>query len=149
MATELKERYGAYAEKAKGLEFARDYLEKQLLAGSDSRIMVEQLQKIYSQLNLPEDEFEQLKKQYVEAAAKKDREEIIEKYGDIQAMDFTLTNLDGENVTLSDFEGKVVLLYFGYTYCPDVCPIHLTLISAALRWLCGVASIPSSVPSHS
>jgi len=38
----------------------------------------------------------------------------------------------GEPVSLSDFEGQVVLLYFGYSYCPDVCPIHLTLISAAL-----------------
>jgi protein SCO1/2 len=34
----------------------------------------------------------------------------------------------------------VVLLYFGYTYCPDVCPIHLTLISAALDRLGGRAS---------
>jgi len=46
--------------------------------------------------------------------------------------DFTLTAGSGAEVSLSDFRGKVVLLYFGYTYCPDVCPIHLTLISAAL-----------------
>jgi protein SCO1/2 len=49
--------------------------------------------------------------------------------------DFTLTANTGAPVSLSDFRGKVVLLYFGYTYCPDVCPIHLTLISAALERL--------------
>jgi len=49
--------------------------------------------------------------------------------------DFTLTGNTGAPVSLSDFQGKVVLLYFGYTYCPDVCPIHLTLISAALERL--------------
>lgn len=54
--------------------------------------------------------------------------------------DFTLTGNSGAPVSLSDFEGKVVLLYFGYTYCPDVCPIHLTLISAALDRLGGRAS---------
>ena len=33
--------------------------------------------------------------------------------------DFTLNSKDGE-VSLSDFNGKVVLLFFGYTFCPDV-----------------------------
>ena len=43
----------------------------------------------------------------------------------IPAPDFTLTNGDGEQVQLSDFQGKIVLLYFGYTFCPDVCPSTL------------------------
>ena len=46
--------------------------------------------------------------------------------------EFTLTGHTGAPVSLSDFHGQIVLVYFGYTYCPDVCPIHLTLISAAL-----------------
>lgn len=41
------------------------------------------------------------------------------------ADDFTLTASTGEPVSLSDLRGKVVLLYFGYTYCPDVCPTTL------------------------
>lgn len=43
--------------------------------------------------------------------------------------------LDGPNgstVRLSDYEGKVVVLYFGYTYCPDVCPITLSKLDRAM-----------------
>jgi protein SCO1/2 len=39
--------------------------------------------------------------------------------------DFTLTGNDGQPLSLSDLSGKVTLLYFGYTHCPDVCPITL------------------------
>ncbi len=46
--------------------------------------------------------------------------------------EFTLTGHTGERVSLSDFQGKVVVVYFGYSFCPDVCPVHLTLITAAL-----------------
>ncbi|MGQ9887112.1 MAG: SCO family protein [Aggregatilineales bacterium] len=39
--------------------------------------------------------------------------------------DFTLTSHTGEPLSLSDLKGKPTLLYFGYTFCPDVCPITL------------------------
>ncbi len=39
--------------------------------------------------------------------------------------DFTLTNQDGQPAQLSDFHGKYTLLFFGYTHCPDVCPMTL------------------------
>jgi len=39
--------------------------------------------------------------------------------------DFTLINQDGEPLSLSDMQGKPVLLSFGYTNCPDVCPLTL------------------------
>ncbi len=38
---------------------------------------------------------------------------------------FTLYGPDNAPVSLRDFRGKVVILYFGYTYCPDVCPATL------------------------
>mgnify|MGYP002713122958 CR=1 FL=1 len=47
------------------------------------------------------------------------------------AQDFTLTNHYGQATSLSDYEGKVVLLYFGYTACPDVCPTTLAEIKKA------------------
>lgn len=48
---------------------------------------------------------------------------------------FTLTDQDGKTVTDADFTGKYRIVYFGYTYCPDVCPTDLTKIGAALRTL--------------
>jgi len=49
--------------------------------------------------------------------------------------DFTLTAHSGEQVSLSDFRGQVVLIYFGYTYCPDVCPATLTALTLAMQEL--------------
>lgn len=46
--------------------------------------------------------------------------------------DFTLQSIDGP-VSLSDFNGKVAALYIGYTYCPDVCPTSLAIMSQALK----------------
>lgn len=45
---------------------------------------------------------------------------------------FELTNQFGETVRASDFQGQHMLIFFGYTYCPDVCPTTLTTISMAL-----------------
>jgi protein SCO1/2 len=39
-----------------------------------------------------------------------------------QLPDFTLTNQTGDPISLSDLQGQIVLLYFGYTHCPDFCP---------------------------
>jgi cytochrome oxidase Cu insertion factor (SCO1/SenC/PrrC family) len=45
---------------------------------------------------------------------------------------FELTDQIGHRRTDADFRGKLVVLYFGYTYCPDVCPTELQSISLAL-----------------
>jgi protein SCO1/2 len=49
------------------------------------------------------------------------------------ASDFTLTDQNGKPFTLSSTRGKVVLLYFGYTSCPDVCPLTLSDMAAARK----------------
>ena len=43
----------------------------------------------------------------------------------MKAKNFTLTGHNGQPVSLKDFQGQIVLLYFGYTTCPDVCPTTL------------------------
>ena len=48
--------------------------------------------------------------------------------------DFTLAGPAGP-VALADYRGKVVVLYFGYTYCPDVCVMSLSLIAQGLAAL--------------
>ncbi|MBI1207622.1 MAG: redoxin domain-containing protein [Azospirillum sp.] len=45
---------------------------------------------------------------------------------------FTLTDHTGRRVTDADFTGRYRLIYFGYTYCPDVCPTELQAMSTAL-----------------
>jgi len=46
--------------------------------------------------------------------------------------DFTLQGVNGD-VSLHDFKGKVVVIYIGYTHCPDVCPTSLAVISQAMK----------------
>ena len=48
--------------------------------------------------------------------------------------DFNLTGSKGD-VSLSDFRGKLVLIYFGYTFCPDVCPATLGQVNQAMKQL--------------
>lgn len=49
--------------------------------------------------------------------------------------DFAFVDGDGKPVTLSQFKGQVVVLFFGYTQCPDVCPTTLTEVAEAKRLL--------------
>ena len=48
--------------------------------------------------------------------------------------DFVLQSANGP-VSLADYRGKTVVLYFGYAYCPDVCPTSLGLLSLAMQKL--------------
>jgi len=48
---------------------------------------------------------------------------------------FSLTDHTGKRVTDRDFRGRYMLVYFGYTFCPDICPASLQVISAALDQL--------------
>jgi protein SCO1/2 len=48
---------------------------------------------------------------------------------------FALTDHTGKPRTLADFRGKVVIMFFGYTQCPDVCPTTMAEMSALLNQL--------------
>ncbi len=49
--------------------------------------------------------------------------------------DFRLTDADGRERTLADFRGKYVMVFFGYIYCPVVCPTVLLTAAEALKAL--------------
>ena len=47
--------------------------------------------------------------------------------------DFTLTDHDGQSFSLSQLRGQVVMLFFGFTHCPDVCPTEMARMSQVLN----------------
>ena len=49
--------------------------------------------------------------------------------------DFALHDPDGKQRTLADFRGKAVVVFFGYTQCPDVCPMTLAALAEAMKQL--------------
>jgi protein SCO1/2 len=53
----------------------------------------------------------------------------------IAQADFRLTDHNGRPRSLADFRGKVVVLFFGYTHCPDVCPTTLADLAQVMRQL--------------
>jgi protein SCO1/2 len=55
--------------------------------------------------------------------------------GHLPDLKFQMTNDLGQPVTAASYRGKVVLLYFGYTHCPDVCPLTLVHLHTVLQRL--------------
>lgn len=55
--------------------------------------------------------------------------------GHMPDLSFKLTDDSGKTVTAADYRGKVTLLYFGYTHCPDVCPLTLAHLHAVMEKL--------------
>ena len=51
------------------------------------------------------------------------------------AQDFALTDQNGKPRTLADFKGKVVVMFFGYTQCPDVCPTTMAELAGVMKEL--------------
>lgn len=55
--------------------------------------------------------------------------------GHMPDLSFHLTDDHGNAVTAADYRGKVTLLYFGYTHCPDVCPLTLAHLHVVMQKL--------------
>lgn len=49
--------------------------------------------------------------------------------------DFSLISEFSQNTSLQDFKGKKLIIYFGYTFCPDICPATLSIIAEKLKQL--------------
>lgn len=61
--------------------------------------------------------------------------ENVDLTGADYARDFALTDHNGKPRTLADFKGKAVMIFFGYTQCPDVCPTTMAELAAVMREL--------------
>ena len=65
-----------------------------------------------------------------------DDQSAIDISGNSPPLEFTLTRAsDGRRVTEADYRGRIVMLYFGYTFCPDVCPTTLANVADILKRL--------------
>ena len=65
---------------------------------------------------------------------------LVDITGIMPPLAFSLSDDTGQAVTAQTYRGKVVMLYFGYTHCPDVCPTTLATLSQALAKLGNDAS---------
>lgn len=70
-----------------------------------------------------------------EASAPQVRFEGSDVRGENLGGDFLLTAHNGRTIRLSDYRGKVLVLVFGFTHCPDVCPTHLLTYAQAMAKL--------------
>ena len=72
----------------------------------------------------------------ISACSKKGPDFIaIDLTGADYAKDFALTDQNGRSRSLKEFAGKVVVLFFGYTHCPDVCPTSMSEMAEVKRLL--------------
>lgn len=63
----------------------------------------------------------------------------------LEVPDFSLTDVDGEPFTKASLEGRFSLMFFGFTNCPDVCPITLQVLASAIERI--ERQAPEAVPA--
>ncbi len=111
------ERMAIIAEKAKGVEFTKDYIETKLNEGIESEPLFNQLENIYQKLGIPNIEFIKYKKEIRKDVATTSKENVSINFPNEVAPEFELTDLEGKKIKLSDYQGKVVVLDFWTTTC--------------------------------
>ena len=111
------ERYAAYAEKVKGAEFIKSFLEDKIVSGKGTPVMRTQLKSIYQKMKLSDVDYAKVIAK-ADAKTKEDLAgELKDKMKDYKATDFTLKNLQGDSVSLASLKGKVVVVDFWATWC--------------------------------
>ena len=70
------------------------------------------------------------------ACGKSQKEPAADVWGSLPRLAFSMTRAsDGREASAADYLGAIVILYFGYTYCPDTCPATLLNIATVLKGL--------------
>ncbi len=114
---ETFERYAVYASKIKGNEFTRQFIEGQLSKGMSTPALEQRLKNIYAQLNLSDTDYNNMIAKAKAARMEKLKEEIKEKMKSGGAKNFSLQNLEGQQVSLASLKGKTVVVDFWATWC--------------------------------
>ncbi|MGH8113016.1 MAG: SCO family protein [Rhodanobacteraceae bacterium] len=70
---------------------------------------------------------------FLSACASQSNWQLDDVQGHMPNLEFHLTNDLGQHVTAANYRGKVVMLYFGYTHCPDVCPLTMAHLHTVLE----------------
>ncbi|MBW1656961.1 TlpA disulfide reductase family protein [Flavobacterium quisquiliarum] len=104
-------------EKVKSKDEVRTYLENEINSNTVPPSLVAKLKEIYIAENLPIADFEKLKEKSDKLNEEEKSKKIMEQFGGTTPADFALKNLEGKEVKLSDYKGKVVVLDFWATWC--------------------------------
>ncbi|QGK74421.1 TlpA disulfide reductase family protein [Flavobacterium sp. SLB02] len=113
-----KERYLAYMQKVKSRDEVNKYIENEI--NNDQLVpaaFLSTLKTNYTAQNIPLDQYEKLKQKAELLTKTKMEEQVIARFGSATASNFSLKNLEGKQVNLSDYKGKIVILDFWATWC--------------------------------
>ncbi|MBF4518774.1 TlpA family protein disulfide reductase [Flavobacterium sp. ANB] len=113
-----KERYLTYMQKVKSKDEVNKYIENEI--NNDQLVpaaFLSALKTNYTSQNIPLDKYEKLKQKADLLTKTKLEEAVIARFGSATASNFSLKNLEGKQVNLSDYKGKVVVLDFWATWC--------------------------------
>lgn len=114
---EINENYIAALTEQGDLTKAQLLLEKYISAGTDSKNMKSMLSDVFIKLGGKENDYEKYLSQFEQSAKQKLIAKLKSEIKNDPAPQFTLTDLDGNSVSLSDYKGKVVVVDFWATWC--------------------------------
>jgi thiol-disulfide isomerase/thioredoxin len=117
MSSEVLERYALYAEKAKGVEFAYRFIMDQLSTKTVTPSMLLQLKDICKNKGITDAVYDSARNVAAKIFREKSAAQIKKKFGTTKAEMFTLKNLDGQTVSMSQFKNKIIVLDFWATWC--------------------------------
>lgn len=114
---EMNERYIAYLEKAKQYKQLEQFIEESIATGKSTPYMQEVHAKYWLEKKTKEELYDRYLAMLNDKALAMRMDELNKKWVDEASHDFTLTDLSGKQVKLSDYKGKVVVLDFWATWC--------------------------------